>query len=268
MDFWSRSAKRWSLLSSLLFAATPAGANDSYGASYQEHGEVGQSFRAYRAGIGHTEAPPPNVRPLDGSLRPAPYRVTSQPAPATEPRVDWSGTYLGATVGGLASTTDFNGAFNHDVDTSSYLVTGHIGTNSQIGGLVFGPELDLSLTNATDSKQISGTTTKTELDWLASARLRAGYAFDNVLLYGTAGVAVTTTDVDISAFGFQVQSKEFHTGYVVGGGAEMELVDGINARVEALHYGFSGDTIQTPSGTSNLDLDVTTVRAGLSLKFN
>ena len=54
---------------------------------------------------------------------------------------------------------------------------------------------------------------------------------------------------------------------MIGAGVEMALVDGINARVEALHYGFSGKSLSTPTGNSTLDLDVTTIRAGISLKF-
>lgn len=248
------------------FAASEAArAGDTYTAPYEDHSYVGDSFRAYRAGIGHTVAPV-RRRSLDGSIsdRPAPY----QPEPQNEPVTDWSGTYFGATAGGLFATTDLDGGIADEIDANSYVLSGHVGKNYQIGSVVFSPEVDLSLTSADDTvRSGGGTNAKSELDWLSSARLRAGYTFDNLLIYGTGGLALTTTNVQITAPGFKINSKEFHAGYVVGAGAEMEIVDGIHGRVEALHYGFSGDTLPTPAGASDLDLDITTVRAGVSLKF-
>lgn len=271
------SARTWSicirvsLTAPLFVCASPSGAQQAYDPApyYSDHdgdmSHVGASFTAYRAGIGHTDASTQSRRrPLDGSLRPAPQAALAAPAPV----VDWSGTYFGASIGGLMSSTDLDGALNTNIDSDSYVVSGHAGTNYQVGSVVFGGELDASTTNIDDTTHsVGGVTTKTGMDWLASARLRAGVAVDNFLVYGTGGVAFTTSDVEINALGFRADSKELHTGYVIGGGAEMAIVDGINARVEALHYGFSGDTLPTPTGSSDLDLDVTTVRAGVSLKF-
>lgn len=238
-----------------LAMATPLAAQDTTPYSFA-NGDVGSPYTAYRAGIGHTDA---STRPLDGSLR---------DAPPPEPVADWSGFYFGASAGGILGTTELDGGLSADIETNGYALSGHGGKNWQIGSGVIGVELDASTTSADGLESISGgITTKTEIDWLASARLRAGYATQNFLFYGTGGLAFTSSNVDITAPGFHTNASEFHTGYVVGAGAEMVIVDGINARVEALHYGFSGDTLPTPTGTSDLDLDVTTVRAGLSFKF-
>lgn len=251
----------------IILIAAPARAQEGAPpAPYPYHNDgmsrVGAAFTAYRAGIGHTDASTTSRRPLDGSLRPA-----APPVPPA-PVVDWSGTYFGASIGGLMSSTDLDGALNTNIDSDSYVLSGHAGTNYQVGSVVFGGELDASTTNIDETTRAAGgVTAKSGMDWVASARLRAGVALDNMLIYGTGGVALTTSDVEINALGFRADSKELHTGYVIGGGAEMTIVDGVNARVEALHYGFSGDTLPTPTGSSSLDLDVTTVRAGLSLKF-
>lgn len=258
MVFAPYVAKRWSLLTPVFVLVSPVLADDQALYSYDEESRVGAPYRAYHAGVGHTVAS--DRRPLDDSLRYAPVEP--------DPVIDWSGTYFGGTVGGVFTTTDLDGNLNQSIDADSYVLSGHAGINYQVGSVVFGPELDASITDATGSAAAAGgVSTKSELDWLASARLRAGYTIDNILLYGTAGVALTSSDVEISAAGFQADSQEFHAGYVVGGGAEMVIVDGVNARVEALHYGFSGDTLPTPSGNSDLDLDATTIRAGVSLKF-
>lgn len=262
------AAVYWVFIAPVLLSASPCSGQESTTPypHYHDSGDnnVGESFTAYRSGIGHTDASTGDRRPLDGSLR------TSLPAApdAPLPVVDWSGTYFGASLGGLLSSTDLDGGIDTDIDSNSYVLSGHAGKNYQIGSVVFGAELDASTTDIDDRTQTAGgTTTHTGIDWLASARLRAGIAVDNFLFYGTGGIALTTSDVEIKALGFSADSKELHTGYVIGGGAEMAIVDGINARVEALHYGFSGETLPTPSGSSSLDLDVTTVRAGLSLKF-
>jgi len=258
----------WVFITPLLLFPSPSIGQEADAPTpfYQDTAEdnVGTSFTAYRSGIGHTDASTRSRRPLDGSLRPLPPTVQASQLPV----VDWSGTYFGASLGGLLSSTDLDGAIDREIDSNSYVLSGHAGKNYQIGSVVFGAELDASMTDIDDITATGGgTTTHTGIDWLASARLRAGVAIDNFLLYGTGGVALTTSDVEIKALGFSADSKELHTGYVIGAGAEMAIVDGVNARVEALHYGFSGETLPTPSGSSSLDLDVTTVRAGLSLKF-
>ncbi len=269
MTFKPSAIRQWVFITPLLLSTAPAAGEDSASSYYDNNNQthVGGPYRAYRAGIGHTEASNPDFRPLDGSSRSTPPANPAQPA-APKPIVDWSGTYFGATIGGLLSSTDLDGALDSEIDSNSYVLSGHAGTNYQIGAVVFGGEIDASTTDVDDRTQSAGgVTTQTSVDWLASVRLRAGVAVDNFLLYGTGGVALTTSDVEIKAPGFSAASKELHAGYVIGAGAEMAIVDGVNARVEALHYGFSGETILTPSGSSNLNLDVTTVRAGLSLKF-
>ncbi len=268
MTLKSSAAVQWVFITPILLSASPSAAQEGvapapYTQGYDDS-HVGTPFTAYRAGIGHTEASQRSRRPLDGSLRPA-----APAAPASSlPVVDWSGTYFGASLGGLFSSTDIDGTINSNIDNDSYVLSGHAGTNYQIGSVVFGAEVDASTANIDDrTRTAGGTTTHTGMDWLTSARLRAGVAVDNFLFYGTGGVALTTSDIEIKALGFSAASKDLHTGYVIGGGAEMVIVDGITARVETLHYGFSGDTLPTPTGSSNFDLDVTTVRAGLSLKF-
>lgn len=260
----------------LIVSSRPVRSDPAYDTPPFEPSYVGAPYRAYRAGIGHTEVPHGNRRPLDGSLRDSSDygwpNYSGGPAYASPepeaPTTDWTGSYIGASVGAATSSTDLSGGIQNSIDGSSYTFSGHVGSNYQIGSFVFGPELSATVLDVNETDHLGGgIATKTELDWLGSARLRAGVTSGDFLFYGTAGLGLTSTDVEITAPGFRTTSQEFHAGYVVGAGAEMEIVDGVNARVEALHYGFSGDTLPTPTGRSDLDLDVTTLRAGLSLKF-
>ena len=83
--------------------------------------------------------------------------------------------------------------------TSGFLIGGTAGINYQIGEYVFGIEGDGDWTNLTgNSGSTCGAITavltppiscQTQSQWLATIRGRVGYAFDRILLYGTAGAA-------------------------------------------------------------------------------
>jgi outer membrane immunogenic protein len=239
------------------FQLTPAFADTPYSIGPDET-SYGSPYTAYRAGIGHTEV---NRRPLDYSIRePEPFE-TSMPT-------DWSGFYFGANLGGVIGTSDTDGALSTSSDTNGVAFGGHVGKNWNFGPVVIGVEADGMITDAEDSTAIRGGSLTSNLDWLASGRARAGYGFDNFLVYGTVGLALAGTEVDVALPGFRAKSTSVHTGVVVGAGAEMELMKNVNGRVEALHYNFSDESFTVPNGTSDLDQSVTTIRAGISLKLN
>lgn len=239
------------------FALTPATA-DSPGYAGPDPTSYGSPYTAYRAGIGHTEV---NRRPLDYSIRdPEPFE--------TSPPTDWSGFYFGANLGGVIGSAETSGALSTSADTDGVAFGGHVGKNWDFGPIVIGVEADGVITDAEDSKSVRGSQLTSNLDWLASGRARAGYGFDNVLVYGTAGIALAGTEVDVNLPGFAAKSTSVHTGVVVGAGAEMELIKNVNGRVEALHYNFSDESFAVPNGAADLDQSVTTVRAGISLKLN
>ena len=165
MFLYSYALRRTLFVTAMFVAlAPPVGAQEPY--SYTiDSTEVGAPYTAYRAGIGHTEA---SLRPLDGTPR-----AQLPPKPVT----DWSGFYFGASAGGVLGTTDLDGGINTGIDVDGFSLSGHAGKNWQIGSVVFGVELDAATTSAEGSQHTVGTvTTKIDLDWLSSARLRAGYA--------------------------------------------------------------------------------------------
>ena len=79
--------------------------------------------------------------------------------------------------------------------------------------------------------------------------------------FGELKLAVSDPSVPIS-----VSLAKSDTGYVIGGGIEKKFNSRISGRAELLHYGF-GD-MSPISGAGKLDLDVTVVRAGLSMHMN
>lgn len=142
----------------------------------------------------------------------------SQPASA----LDWSGFYVGAQAGyalnqiGLNDTTNLNGG-------SVGLFGGY---NFVFSGIVLGVENDFNY-NWSDGETVG-------LDWDGSARARVGYAWDRVLVYGTAGVAAASGSVDLAT----VKKDDVLIGWTVGAGAEYAVTDNILVRADYRYSDF------------------------------
>ena len=125
----------------------------------------------------------------------------------------WQGLYGGVHLG-----------YGEDWRTDGILGGGQLGYNWQAGRFVYGLEADISVTDMA-------------VDWLASARARAGILLDDRLLaYGTAGVGFDDTD----------------TGFAYGLGLEGQVTERMTARIEYLGY-------------DEIDADI--IRAGLNFKL-
>jgi outer membrane immunogenic protein len=116
----------------------------------------------------------------------------------------------------------------------------------------------------------------TDIGNVFTVRGRLGYAFDHLLVYGTAGWA--RADVSLSAP--QTNAKDEVDGYVVGGGAEMKIAHNVSLGAEALYFNFD-DTVApwvttnccgVPPGPNvgqqNFEADFTVVRGRLTLHLN
>lgn len=167
---------------------------------------------------------------------------------ASDPVVhDWSGFYVGAHVGygegyydGIweASSDDYNAS---DLDLSGIVGGLHAGFNHQIDSIVLGIEGDITFVDWSDSQTKSSgyEVMSGDVNFLASLRGRVGIAFDNVLLFGTGGIAVSDADYTQDYDG-DVQTWDFNKlGGVVGGGAEWAMNDNFSLRAEGLYYFFN-----------------------------
>src|SRR5262249_6574018 len=121
---------------------------------------------------------------------------------------------------------------------------------------------------------------KKDLDWFGTVRGRVGYAFDNVLVYGTGGFAfggVKNNLVDVLTVAptgtVNLSKDSTETGYVVGGGieymvsprwsvkAEYQFIDLGNYKLSAPEVPPSGSRVFT---TNKIDNTFNTVRAGVN----
>jgi outer membrane immunogenic protein len=235
------------------------------------------------------------------------------PAPAAP---NWSGFYLGGNIGYLvqhdpSSLTDFTQpaapVSNPALSTASATsFTGGLqaGYNWQFAPQwVVGVEGDWnwlragdSLCRATDSggaAECSDTgrgflTMSENTNWLASARGRLGWAWNNILFYGTGGAAwgsvQTTLTASCTVGGCgnngtasftSISFSDTRTGWVAGLGAEAMLGAHWSARLEWLHYdlGTVTDSFIAPAAVGSYGvswsrgLEYETIRLGANYKF-
>lgn len=179
----------------------------------------------------------------------------------------WQGLSVGLDAGyNWSRAHEIGGA--DTVDLGGALVGGHLGYNWQRGMAVLGAETDLAWTNA-DGARRYGTSDSIAFHnhWLSSFRLKAGIAFDKLLVYATGGLALGGFDAELTTPSGKWHGDDTLVGWVAGGGIETKLTHSLSARVEALYHGFEDARFSTSGGDVRADLSSTTVRAGLTYHF-
>ena len=222
-------------------------------------------------------------------------------APAYAPPVaapyNWTGSYVGGNIGygwgsGSIELTPFTvfPAVPFSLADNPRGVIGGIqyGTNWQFNRFVLGWDSDFSFTNIKASQTVFttpggiATTTSAEqkLDWLSTTRGRLGYLIaDNLLLYGTGGLASGRASANITQLGCPIggclAGNEWKTlwGWSAGGGLEYAIDRHWLVRAEYLHYDLGDlnfnviNATGVVAGASNkVSGDI--VRGALSYKFD
>src|SRR5581483_5332849 len=113
-----------------------------------------------------------------------------QPAAAS-----WEGLYVGLHVGANWQQATTNTAYNSPVSTvthaSGFIGGGQVGYNWQHGTFVYGLEADASwLTGKGKTANAKGKNATNRIEWLATARARAGLAVGDTMAYITGGLAL------------------------------------------------------------------------------
>lgn len=184
------------------------------------------------------------------------------------PAYNWSGFYIGGNAGGAWATSNWGTAGNIG-NLSGGVAGGTAGFNFQTGHAVFGVEGDVDWANVKGSTTSAGCPTgcTTANDWLATARGRAGYAFDRFMPYVTGGAAFG--DIKASTPGFAGQTQT-NTGWTAGGGVEFALSNNWTAKAEYLHVDLGNMNCGFNCGTTannNVSLREDVVRGGLNFRF-
>jgi outer membrane immunogenic protein len=174
-------------------------------------------------------------------------------APATYSASSWAGPYIGGQFGYEWGTVSNNPArpdgFQGGVEA---------GYNWQFGQFVVGGETDLNISGAQDTTagfQFSN-------QWYGTVRGRAGIAFNNILLYGTAGLGYGALSGQAPGF---LSSSRTSAGFVAGAGVEYGFAAHWSAKAEWLYLDLA-DRSFPATGTNN-GLAANLVRFGLNYHF-
>jgi outer membrane immunogenic protein len=207
---------------------------------------------------------------------------------------NWTGVHIGINGGyGWGDVLTSKGSITGGgvtallPDTSAKMSGGfagaQVGYDLQMGNFVVGVETDFqgSAINHTDTASALGATVteKYTLDAFGTTRARAGVAFDQVLVYGTAGVMYAAASAKLTVQPPAGQelvaiNSSWHLGYTVGAGAEWAFARDWTARVEYLYAdlgsaSYALDTQSIPNITAGLDakMQLNLVRFGINARF-
>jgi outer membrane immunogenic protein len=176
-----------------------------------------------------------------------PYTV-NQPLNA----FSWAGPYLGGNLGYEWGTVS-----NNVTKPSGFAGGVQGGYNFQNGPWVFGIEGDLELTGANDTFA----PWKFSNPWFGTVRGRAGYAFNNILFYGTGGLAFG----ELRGETFGLSESHTSAGWTLGVGTEFGLAPNWSAKLEYLYVDLSDNNFAITGVSNNYRFGV--IRAGVNYHF-
>jgi len=188
---------------------------------------------------------------IAGSVTPPAADVAIM-APAPFGATDWSGFYAGASVGMASGNLENVALINDDLDSNT-LFGVFAGYNLQRGNLVFGGEVEYTLTPV----EFATFTTSTLEDSI-DLKGRVGYAFGNALVYGVAGYSFTTLDDDPELAPL--------SGISIGAGLDYKIGDRYFVGAEYLARNVSGAFENNPLNTFT-DQVISTVRLRAGVSF-
>ena len=166
----------------------------------------------------------------------------------------WAGPYLGANIGYA-----WGSVANNPAKPSGFVGGVQAGYNWQNGQWVFGLEGDIQATGAEETFA----PWKFSNPWFGTVRGRAGYALNNVLLFGTGGIAFG----ELRATTFGVSESHTNAGWTLGAGAEIQMGFAPNwsAKVEYLYVDLANSNFVVTGASNGYRFGL--IRAGLNYRF-
>lgn len=179
--------------------------------------------------------------------RQAPYTV---PQPLNG--YSWAGPYVGGNIGyawgditnSIASPSGFNGGVQ----------AGH---NWQFGQWVVGLEGDIQVSGANDKFAAW----KFSNPWFGTLRGRGGFAMNNILIYGTGGLAFGNVRAEV----LNLTENHSTAGWTLGAGAEIGITPNWTAKAEYLYVNLNNSQFALTGLPNGYQFSV--VRFGVNYKF-
>jgi outer membrane immunogenic protein len=188
----------------------------------------------------------------------------------------WTNLYVGLNGGGTFdsrfSLNSTFGPFTADLGSVSgngFLGGGQVGAQIQYQWTVLGIEADFqgSSQDHSDTFDVFGIplTVSESMPWFGTVRGRIGWALNNVLLYGTGGIAVVDGKLSGSALGLTLSKENSHVGWTAGGGVEWAFAPHWTVKAEYLYLDSGNIEIDNVDGvTFNGRIKDNIVRAGIN----
>jgi outer membrane immunogenic protein len=177
----------------------------------------------------------------------APYTV-NQPLNA----YSWAGPYLGGNIGYAWGSVD-----NNPTRPSGFVGGVQGGYNWQNGPWVYGLEADLQASGANDRFA----PWKFSNPWFGTVRGRIGYAINNVLFYGTGGLAFG----ELRSRAAGVTESHTNAGWTAGVGAEFGFAQNWTAKIEYLYVDLSNSRFAITGMPNGYQFGL--VRLGVNYRF-
>jgi outer membrane immunogenic protein len=165
---------------------------------------------------------------------------------------NWMGPYIGGNIG-----YQWGGTTNNPTNPAGIQGGVQAGYNWQSGQFVLGGETDIQLSGADDTFA----PWKFSNPWFGTLRARAGLAMNNVLFYGTGGLAYGGVRGEIAG----LSESRTHLGWTAGVGVEVGFTPNWSAKAEYLYVDLT-DRGYSITGTNN-GVESSILRLGLNYRF-
>ena len=166
---------------------------------------------------------------------------------------NWQGLYAGLNLG-----YQWGKVTNSPVRPEGFMGGGQIGYNWQQGQFVYGLETDLQFSGADDAVA----PVKFSSSWYGTLRGRGGFTFNNVLIYGTAGLAYGGLKGELTSGASESKTLG---GWAAGVGLEVGLTPAWSARAEFLYVDLAGRGYAITGASNGLESSI--LRFGANYRF-
>lgn len=203
-----------------------------------------------------------------------PAEATSLPVKAQPAPFNWTGLYVGGSLGGGKGHSTYASPYAQPVsgdaaDLGGAMAGLQMGADYQWGALVLGAEVSAAWANVggTDTcfstapvGDESGFNCGSTVNALGTVTGRLGYAFDRALLYARGGFAWDRQSDMFNLFNFTdtiLAHDSTNTGWTLGAGVEYALLPSLSVGLEYKHFDFGGSSAFTsawPAPLAGVDL--------------
>jgi outer membrane immunogenic protein len=164
----------------------------------------------------------------------------------------WAGPYIGGNIGYQWGDVSNSGAEPSGFDGG---IQG--GYNWQFGQFVFGGEADIQASGANDTFAVW----KFSNPWFGTLRGRAGFAMNNILIYGTGGLAFGGVRAEF----LNITERHSAAGWTLGAGAEIGITQNWSAKAEFLYVNLNDNQFALTGLPNGYQFSV--VRLGVNYRF-